>query len=152
MRLLFRHSQYKMHCTFFFPLYWTYFLNCVPAQQGRAQSVCICICVFFEVSPSAISALSWERRELSSKQLFQHKTVAFPCRWWIQVRCGGRGGIRLRATSVNHTVLPHRRHLSPNTKGFSPRGNTETNLLAYMQSIQLHEKQHCWAPPHPFSL
>lgn len=29
---------------------------------------------------------------------------------------------RLWAVSVNHTVLPHRRHLSPNTKGFSPQG------------------------------
>ena len=57
-----------------------------------------------------------------AEQLFQHKTVAFPCWWLIQVRWGRRGGIRLWAVSVNHTVLPHRRHLSPNTKGFSPRG------------------------------
>lgn len=75
------------------------------------------------MSPTAISALlKWEKGELCSKQLFQHKTVAFPCRWLIQVQWGGRGGIRLWAVSVNHTVLPHRRHLSPNTKGFSPRG------------------------------
>lgn len=77
----------------------------------------------FKVSLTAISALlKWEKRELSSKQLFQHKTVAFPCRWLIQVRWGRRGGIRLWALSVNHTALPHRRHLSPNTKGFGPWG------------------------------
>lgn len=35
---------------------------------------------------------------------------------------GGRGGIRLWALSVNHTALPHRRHLSPNTKGCAPQG------------------------------
>lgn len=63
-----------------------------------------------------------EGEGLSSKQLFQHHTVAFPCRWLIQVRRAGRGEIRLWALSVNHTALPHRRHLSPNTKGFSPGG------------------------------
>lgn len=35
---------------------------------------------------------------------------------------GGRGGIRLWALSVNHTALPRRRHLSPNTKGSAPQG------------------------------
>lgn len=64
----------------------------------------------------------WGKRKLSSKQLFQHHAVAFPCRWLIQVRRGGRGEIRLWALSVNHTALPHRRHLSPNTKGFGPQG------------------------------
>lgn len=62
--------------------------------------------------------LSWS--EQSYKQLFQD--MAFPCRWLIQVQWGRRGGLRLWAVSVNHTVLPHRRHLSPNTKGFSPWG------------------------------
>lgn len=35
---------------------------------------------------------------------------------------GGRGGIRLGALSVNHTALPHRRHLSPHTKDCALQG------------------------------
>lgn len=116
----------KIHINLFnLLLDWTCFWNCVRAQQRRRQQVCFIYLysLCFKMSLTAISALlKCRRRVLSSKQLFQHKTVAFPCRWLIQVRCGGRGGIRLWAVSVNHTVLPHRRHLSPNTKGFSPGG------------------------------
>lgn len=77
----------------------------------------------FVVILGAISALLKEKRNgFSSKQLFGLKTAAFPCRWLIQVQRGGRGGLRLWALSVNHTALPHRRHLSPNTKGCAPQG------------------------------
>lgn len=99
---------------------------------GRADSAAWSICVRggCGVVVVVVVGLKWvlgtkqggERESLSSKQLFQHHTVAFPCRWLIQVRRAGRGEIRLWALSVNHTALPHRRHLSPNTKGFSPGG------------------------------
>lgn len=97
---------------------------------GRADSTAWSICVRGGCGVVVVVGLKWvlgtkqggERESLSSKQLFQHHTVAFPCRWLIQVRRAGRGEIRLWALSVNHTALPHRRHLSPNTKGFSPGG------------------------------
>lgn len=77
----------------------------------------------FLVDLVAISALLLEKKNgFSYKQLFWLKTAAFPCRWLIQVQQGGRGGIRLWALSVNHTALPCRRHLSPNTKGSAPQG------------------------------
>lgn len=70
---------------------------------------------------------SSERKKKKKKEkfwlrLFWLRTAAFPCRWLIQVQRGGRGGIRLWALSVNHTALPHRRHLSPNSKGCAPQG------------------------------
>ena len=104
-------------------------LKCIESDKNSHKSKCKHVCLIrlcllcLKVSPKAISRLlQWERSESSSKQLVQLKTVAFPCRWLIQVQCGGRGGIRLWAVSVNHTVLPHRKHLSPNTKGSSPWG------------------------------
>lgn len=77
-------------------------------QSPQQTRVCACICLFLlclKESPTAISAsLTWERRELSSKQLFQHKTVAFPCRWLIQVWWGGRGfGLCPLITLYYHT-------------------------------------------------
>lgn len=63
-----------------------------------------------------LPAISKRKKKRSDSKL---KTAAFPCRWLIQVQ---RGGIRLWALSVNHTALPRRRHLSPNTKGSAPQG------------------------------
>ena len=73
---------------------------------------------------------------LWAENLLQSDAVAFPWRWLIQVQWTGKGGIRLWAVFLNHTVLPHRRHLSPNTKGFRPQGTLDFGPSAYSLSIQ----------------
>lgn len=95
-----------------------YLIDFWPRNDDGSSFAGIC-----SESRGHIGSSEWKNRKgFSSKQLFWLRTAAFPCRWLIQVQRGGRGGIRLWALSVNHTALPHRRHLSPNTKGCAPQG------------------------------